>query len=144
VPVDRRNQTLQLACLEAKVKALEGGCRPKVIQAQATKCVSEVVIWGAVDGHINGTDGVIRNLDGGLYEIIATLSYVAGHNQVVQLLKGTECIHTAYCVYSSGHAGSSIVTTIARIETGEQLYFKCTANFSGYHTSYLTLVRMGN
>lgn len=106
------------------------------LQMQATTKVADWICWN------NYADGIVRMNLPGLYHVTAVVNYKSkSANAAIQLMKGAECIQTAYCGFTEGYCSSTTLTCITRVEKSQQFAVKCPVSLSGM--SFLTLIRLG-
>ncbi|EGZ06258.1 hypothetical protein PHYSODRAFT_307256 [Phytophthora sojae] len=126
--------------LQAKVKALVAG--PKVIQMEATSTLNDIILWRKVGAHVDGIDGIVRNLESGMYQVALTLPINSNPAQI-QLRKRTPttafvALQTAPC----GGYGTASVNCVVNVTEGDEFSVVCTANnMAG--SGCLTLIQLG-
>lgn len=103
--------------------------------------INSTFVFG-VSAVMTGLDGVVPVESPGTYQVAVVVNHqTGGHNMSIQMMKGSDCIQSAYCGYAQGHPGSTSLTCTTRLAKSDQLSVKCPANLVG--TSYLTLIRLG-
>ncbi|KAG7389155.1 hypothetical protein PHYPSEUDO_010957 [Phytophthora pseudosyringae] len=120
-----------------------------VIPLQATtKASGDLICWKnaafifGLNAIVTGLDGIVRVESPGTYQVMVVVNHQsANHNLSIKVMKGSECIQSAYCGYAQGNYASTSVMCTIRMGKTDQLTVKCPANLSG--ASYLTLVRLG-
>ncbi|EGZ06264.1 hypothetical protein PHYSODRAFT_246669 [Phytophthora sojae] len=136
--------------LKDEVKALQLAQESSVvIPVQATtKALGDLVCWRnaafifGLNASVTGLDGIVRAESPGTYQVTAVVNHQpAGLNSSIQMMKGSDCIQSAYCGHAQGNSGSTSLNCTARLDKNDQLTVKCPANLTG--TSYLTLIRLG-
>ncbi|KAE9031968.1 hypothetical protein PR001_g10828 [Phytophthora rubi] len=106
------------------------------VQVQATTKVADWICWN------NNADDIIRTILPGLYHVTAVVNYKSkSTNAAIQLMKGAECIQTAYCGFTDGYCSSTTLACTTRVEKNQQFAVKCPVSLTGM--SFLTIVRLG-
>ncbi|KAE9303134.1 hypothetical protein PF008_g22300 [Phytophthora fragariae] len=144
---DLESRGVMISALRDELKALrtQQETLPSV-QVQATTQIGELIRWerqGPLrDFNLNGVDGIIRVVQPGLYQAIVMVNHqTSNHNMSIRLMKGAECIQTAFCGYVSGGYNCTTLSCVVHLETTDQLSTQCNANLIG--TSCLILTRLG-
>ncbi|KAG2767836.1 hypothetical protein PC129_g15981 [Phytophthora cactorum] len=147
---DAAGRDIVILQLKEEVKAIHLAQESSVIiPLQATtKTQGDLICWRN-SGFVFGLNPIVTSLDGivrvestGTYQVAVVVNHqAAGHNMSLQMMKGSDCIQSAYCGYAQGHLGSTTLTCTAHLDKNEQLAVKCPASL--VETSYLTLIRLG-
>jgi hypothetical protein len=137
--------------LKQETKALHAALEESVVISvpATTKVQGDLICWknsafvfGLSASNVTGVDGVVRVQTPGLYQVSVVVNHqTTAHNIAVEVLKGSECIQTAFAGFDQGHCGSTSLSCTARFDKADQLKVKCAAQL--VQTSYLTLVRLG-
>ncbi|KAG6959347.1 hypothetical protein JG687_00008850, partial [Phytophthora cactorum] len=140
---DAAGRDIVILQLKEEVKAIH-----LAQESSTTKTQGDLICWRN-SGFVFGLNPIVTSLDGivrvestGTYQVAVVVNHqAAGHNMSLQMMKGSDCIQSAYCGYAQGHLGSTTLTCTAHLDKNEQLAVKCPASL--VETSYLTLIRLG-
>ncbi|ETK88202.1 hypothetical protein L915_07518 [Phytophthora nicotianae] len=95
-----------------------------------------------VNAVTTGIDGVVRVDSPGTYQVAVVVNHQVGaHKICLQMMKGLDCIQSAYCAFAQNHPSSTSLMCTTHFAKNDQLTVKCPASLVG--TSYLTLIRLG-
>jgi hypothetical protein len=130
---------VEISDLQSKIKDIES--TPLTIQAESNGQAGNAVRWVATGNYSNGSDGIIRNLEPGTYQVIAVVNYASGNGQTLQLMRGGQSVQLVHCPYVNGNS-SSVLSRTMSVGEGDELSVVCTTNRVA--TSYLTVMRLGS
>ncbi|KAF1773782.1 hypothetical protein GQ600_14780 [Phytophthora cactorum] len=114
---DAAGRDIVILQLKEEVKAIH---LPK--KARNYKTQGDLICWRN-SGFVFGLNPIVTSLDGivrvestGTYQVAVVVNHqAAGHNMSLQMMKGSDCIQSAYCGYAQGHLGSTTLTCTAHL-----------------------------
>ncbi|KAE8995505.1 hypothetical protein PR001_g19098 [Phytophthora rubi] len=128
---------------------LLNGPSPQHVQLEAsTKDAQLRLLWKSIDSVgfvVNGSDGVVKVCDSGLYTMSAIINSAPGSFQhKAQLLVNGKSVQSVYCncSYTGGNQKTTSLSFTTALSEGDEVAVQCDSNL--FDTSYLSIVRVGN